>query len=82
MLLNELLYTEIVICILQQKFFDSGDYNMTKSKIGHKPILSQTEKELLTESTGNAIPTAEEVHKRITHRTSSLVVDEPASPTS
>ena len=53
---------------------------MTKSKIGHKPILSPTEKTLLTESTGNAIPTAEEVHKRVTQRTSSLVVDEPASP--
>jgi len=53
---------------------------MTKSKLGHKAILTQTEKTLLTESTGNAIPTAEEVHKRVTHRTSSLVVDEPVSP--
>ncbi|XP_067928836.1 cAMP-regulated phosphoprotein 19-like [Watersipora subatra] len=64
----------------KQKFFDSGDYNVTKSKIGHKPTLTPTEKTLLTESTGNAIPTAEEVHKRVTHRTSSLASDEPISP--
>ena len=64
----------------QQKFFDSGDYNMTKDKIGHKPNLSATEKTLLTESTGNAIPTADAVHKKVTQRMSSLVADEPSSP--
>lgn len=52
---------------------------MTKQKLGHKP-MTPVEKSLLTESTGNAIPTAEEVHKKVTHRTSSLVVDEPVSP--
>lgn len=62
------------------KFFDSGDYNVTKSKIGHKQTLTPTEKTLLNESTGNAIPTPNEVHKRGTQRTSSLVVDEPATP--
>ena len=64
----------------QQKFFDSGDYNMTKDKIGHKSNLSATEKTLLTESTGNAIPTADAVHKKVTQRMSSLVADEPSSP--
>lgn len=71
--------------VFQQKFFDSGDYNMTKDLItkGHKgqePILTPTEKTLLTESTGNAIPTADSVHKKSTQRMSSLVVDEPSSP--
>lgn len=50
-----------------QKFFDSGDYNMAKAKMGgvNKP-LPPNQKLLLPASTGDAIPTPETVPQRKT----------------
>lgn len=50
-----------------QKYFDSGDYNMAKAKMGggaaSKP-LPQSQKLLLPGSTGDTIPTPEAAHRK------------------
>lgn len=59
------------------KYFDSGDYNMAKAKVGPpgaKPGLAPGQKLLLEESTGDAIPTPDTVpHKKINVNQSKLV---------
>ncbi|KAK3593759.1 hypothetical protein CHS0354_014292 [Potamilus streckersoni] len=43
-----------------QKYFDSGDYNMAKAKLNNpKKPLAPSEKMMLQESIGDAIPTPE-----------------------
>jgi hypothetical protein len=49
----------------QQKYFDSGDYNMAKAKMNNpKTPLAPTEKMILQESIGDAIPTPESLPPR------------------
>ncbi|KAL5005232.1 hypothetical protein ScPMuIL_018688 [Solemya velum] len=45
-----------------QKFFDSGDYNMAKAKM--KTVKKPVEKTMLQESTGETIPTPENLPPR------------------
>lgn len=48
-----------------QKYFDSGDYNMAKAKMNNtKTPLAPTEKMILQESIGDAIPTPESLPPR------------------
>jgi len=59
------------------KYFDSGDYNMAKAKVGAtggpKPALAPGQKLLLPGSTGDAIPTPESVpHKKLNLHQSKL----------
>lgn len=52
---------------MQQKYFDSGDYNMAKAKMKNKQLpVAGPDKNLVT---GDHIPTPEDLH----HRKSSLV---------
>lgn len=53
-------YFLIIISLLQQKFFDSGDYQMAKQKSAAKP------KPTGVLPTGDAIPTPETVPQRKT----------------
>ena len=51
-----------VFFFFQNKYFDSGDYNMAKAKMNNpKRPLAPKEKLLLQESIGGAIPTPTEV---------------------
>lgn len=58
---------ESCVCVcpppLQQKYFDSGDYNMAKAKIKNKqlPTAAAPEK---TEITGDHIPTPQDLPQR------------------
>jgi len=59
------------------KYFDSGDYNMAKAKVGPgggaKPVLASGQKLLLPGPTGDTIPTPETVpHKKINLHQSKL----------
>lgn len=60
---------------MQNKYFDSGDYNMAKAKVGSaKPVIGPSQKVVLPGPTGDAIPTPETVpHKKITNIQSKLV---------
>lgn len=57
------------------KYFDSGDYNMAKAKVGStKPLIGPGQKVVLPGPTGDAIPTPETVpHKKISNLQSKLV---------
>lgn len=57
------------------KYFDSGDYNMAKAKVGAtKPLIGPGQKVVLPGPTGDAIPTPETVpHKKISNLQSKLV---------
>lgn len=57
------------------KYFDSGDYNMAKAKVGStKPLIGPGQKVVLPGPTGDAIPTPESVpHKKISNLQSKLV---------
>lgn len=49
-------------CVLQQKYFDSGDYNMAKAKIKSKQLpVAGSDKNLVT---GDHIPTPEDLPPR------------------
>lgn len=53
-----------VVLFVQQKYFDSGDYNMAKAKMKNKQLPSApTEK---TEITGGHIPTPQDLPQRKT----------------
>ncbi|KAK2156037.1 hypothetical protein LSH36_223g01062 [Paralvinella palmiformis] len=60
-----------------QKYFDSGDYNMAKAKMGggaaSKPVVP-TQKLILQTSTGEAIPTPEAIPHKKTHLTKSKLL--------
>lgn len=54
----------ILYVFVQQKYFDSGDYNMAKAKMKNKQLPSApTEK---TEITGGHIPTPQDLPQRKT----------------
>ncbi|ESP00666.1 hypothetical protein LOTGIDRAFT_149783 [Lottia gigantea] len=56
------------------KYFDSGDYNMAKAKLNNpKKPLNQSEKFLIEESVGEAIPTPENLPARKASLPSKLV---------
>ena len=67
---DDLLFT------LQQKYFDSGDYNMAKAKMNNpkKPLPAQ-EKLILQETLGDAIPTPETLATRKPSLIQSKLVD-------
>lgn len=49
-------------CVLQQKYFDSGDYNMAKAKMKNKQLpVAGSDKNLVT---GDHIPTPEDLPPR------------------
>lgn len=49
-------------CALQQKYFDSGDYNMAQAKMKNKPLpVAGSDKNLVT---GDHIPTPEDLPPR------------------
>lgn len=57
-------FSHFVFVIVQQKYFDSGDYNMAKAKMKNKQLPSApTEK---TEITGGHIPTPQDLPQRKT----------------
>lgn len=57
--------------VVQQKYFDSGDYNMAKAKMKNKQLPSApTEK---TEITGGHIPTPQDLPRKTSIVTSKLV---------
>lgn len=62
----------ILHLVTQQKYFDSGDYNMAKAKMKNKQLPSApTEK---TEITGGHIPTPQDLpHRKTSIVTSKLV---------
>ena len=49
---------------MQQKFFDSGDYNMAQAAMNDKKKLAPTDEMYLQESLGGAIPTPGTVSQR------------------
>ncbi|KAK6179350.1 cAMP-regulated phosphoprotein 19 [Patella vulgata] len=60
--------------IQKGKYFDSGDYNMAKAKLNNpKKPLNQSEKLLIQESIGEAIPTPENLPARKPSLPSKLV---------
>lgn len=62
----------IIYLAMQQKYFDSGDYNMAKAKMKNKQLPSApTEK---TEITGGHIPTPQDLPQRKTSIMTSKLV--------
>lgn len=53
-----------VCAFLQQKYFDSGDYNMAKAKMKNKQLPTATAEK--TEITGDHIPTPQDLPQRKT----------------
>lgn len=66
------LHFNILDLVPQQKYFDSGDYNMAKAKMKNKQLPSApTEK---TEITGGHIPTPQDLPQRKTSIVTSKLV--------
>lgn len=52
----------VVLCLKQQKYFDSGDYNMAKAKMKNKQLpVAGPDKNLVT---GDHIPTPQDLPQR------------------
>lgn len=61
----DLSYSQVIPFILsQQKYFDSGDYNMAKAKMKNKQLPSAPSEK--TEITGGHIPTPQDLPQRKT----------------
>ncbi|CAH1797317.1 unnamed protein product [Owenia fusiformis] len=58
-----------------KQYFDSGDYNMAKSKVSQlkKPIPAQEKVLIAQESTGDIIPTPQDLQRRSSQHKSNLV---------
>lgn len=52
----------LITFILQQKYFDSGDYNMAKAKMKNKQLPTAAPDK--TEVTGDHIPTPQDLPQR------------------
>lgn len=60
---KELLNSNLIFCFcLQQKYFDSGDYNMAKAKMKNKQLPAAAPDK--TEVTGDHIPTPQDLPQR------------------
>lgn len=55
-------YISLDAFILQQKYFDSGDYNMAKAKMKNKQLPTAASDK--TEVTGDHIPTPQDLPQR------------------
>lgn len=64
LMVSDLLIDPIPLIPVQQKYFDSGDYNMAKAKIKNKQLPSAPSEK--AEITGGHIPTPQDLPQRKT----------------